>query len=49
VAAAHRAVGPSCDGAEVIQARYEGGITFAELGPVLEQLAAGTDLQLITS
>jgi hypothetical protein len=29
------------DGAGVIQARYEGGITFAELEPALEQLAAG--------
>jgi hypothetical protein len=29
------------DSAGVIQARYEGGITFAELEPALEQLAAG--------
>ncbi|NTU81184.1 MAG: thioredoxin family protein [Chloroflexales bacterium] len=29
------------DAAGVIQARYEGGITFAEMEPALEQLAAG--------
>ena len=29
------------DAEGVIQARYEGGITFAELEPALEQLAAG--------
>jgi hypothetical protein len=29
------------DSSGVIQARYEGGLTFAELEPALAQLAAG--------
>jgi hypothetical protein len=33
------------DGQGVIQARYEGGITFAELEPALAQLAAGEPVQ----
>jgi hypothetical protein len=33
------------DGDGVIQARYEGGITFAEMEPALKQLAAGQTVQ----
>jgi hypothetical protein len=33
------------DGQGVIQAKYEGGITFAELEPALQQLAAGQPVQ----
>lgn len=37
------------DGQGVIQARYEGGITFSELEPALGQLATGQPVQLITA
>jgi hypothetical protein len=33
------------DGEGVIQAKYEGGVTFAELEPALAQLAAGQPVQ----
>jgi hypothetical protein len=35
------------DGNGIIQARYEGGITFSELEPALTQLAAGQPVRLI--
>lgn len=37
------------DGQGVIQARYEGGITFAELEPALAQLAAGEPIRFETA
>jgi hypothetical protein len=33
----------------IIQAKYEGGITLAELEPALKQLAAGQPIQPVTS
>jgi hypothetical protein len=35
------------DGNGIIQARYEGGITFSELEPALSQLATGQPVQLL--
>lgn len=37
------------DGEGVIQAKYEGGVTFAELEPALAQLAAGEPVQPLTT
>lgn len=37
------------DGDGVIQAKYEGGLTFAALEPALAQLAAGEPVQLVTA
>jgi hypothetical protein len=37
------------DGQGVIQARYEGGITFSELEPALDQLAAGEPVRPATT
>lgn len=37
------------DGNGVIQAKYEGGVTFAELEPALAQLAAGEPVQPLTT